>query len=435
MAEVEKININGVDYEVSDAAVRAALLGVADKVTLDKVANAVGVGEHKVYGIKINRKDSNPATRCTYLMDAAGMTPASMNFATGEFNYGDWSDVWFVKQNFPCMLNLDGTIAYRLDPNDYTKKLDGTESDIANADFAGNAMSAIPTVWIRQYQEGDFKYIFLSDAQINDEYHAFAHTKEDGTVREYVFLSMFNGVQVGDSTTLRSLSGVQPMHSKNAQNEIAYAVANGAGWFTKTWSQRNLIQCLMTMMFCNTNSQACLGNGNLNYVNDASLNYNKLPTGTLNDKGQFWGANDNLHQVKAFHIEGVWANIWDRVAGLVNDKGIIRAKMTAPYPTADLTNPAVFANYDVVGNIIPQGTSGGFISDTLMTQYGDIPYVASGSETTNECDGLWFNNAQLNYALVGGCCSNGSRCGLFYLSVNPAASNTAWHVGASLSFL
>lgn len=403
---------------------------VADKETLDKVARAVGVDdENKIYGIKINKKDSNPNTRCTYLGDAKGMTPASMNFTTGEFNYGDWADAWFVRGNFPCMLKPNGSVAYKLNPNDYSLKEDGTASDIADTTKDLNAMSAMPLVWIWQYEVGDFKYIYLANYKVNDNYHAYAHQREDGTIAPYVFMSMFKGAQIDASTTkLRSLSGLQPMYSKTAQNEVAYAQENGDFWYTKTWSQRNLMQCLLTMMFCSTNSQAKLGNGNLNYKEDSSIFYGVLQTGTLNDKGQFWGANDNTHQVKAFHQEAVWADQWDRIAGLINDKGVIKVKMTAPYNFDG-------ADYDVVAGITPKGTSGGYIKDTLMTEYGDMPFDASGSASTYECDGLWFNNEQVNYARVGGRCYDSSLCGLFCLLLNLAASVTYWSVGASLSCL
>ena len=402
---------------------------VADKDTLDKVARAVGVvGDNKIYGIKINKKDSNPATRCTYLGDAVGMTPASMNFATGEFNYGDWADAWFVKGNFPCMLNANGSVAYKLNPNDYTLKEDGTASDIADQTTGLNAMSAMPLVWIWQYEVGDFKYIYLANYKVNDNYHAYAHQREDGSIAPYVFMSMFKGSNPDDDGVLRSLSGFQPMYSKTAQNEVTYAQANGASWYTKTWSQRNLMQCLLTMMFCNTNSQAVLGNGNLNYQNDSTVYYGVLQTGTLNNKGQFWGANDNTHQVKAFHQEAVWADQWDRVAGLINDKGVIKAKMTAPYNFDG-------ADYNIVAGVTPKGTNGGYIKDTLMTEHGDIPFDASGSASTYECDGLWFNNGQVNYALVGGYCSASSHCGVFSLGLDCVASDANWAIGASLSCL
>lgn len=409
---------------------------VADKKTLDDVAKVLGVGERpKVYGIRIDRSNSNPATRCTYLADAVGMKPAKMNFTTGVFDYGDWGDVWFVKNNFPCMVKANGSVDYKLNPNDYTKKADGKDSDVANTAYAGNAMSAMPCVWIKQFMDGNYKYIYLSEYQVDETYHAYAHQTEDGDIVDYIYMSMFKGALVtGDSTNkLRSLSGLQPMHSKTAENEIAYAKVNGARWFTKTWAQRNLMQCLLTMMACSTNSQAVYGNGNLNY-DDSSDNptHGVLQTGTLNTKGQFWGANDNTHQMKAFHQEAVWADQWDRIAGMVNDNGTIKVKMTAPYPTSNLTTATSFDDYVPVGEQ-PQGTSGGYISRTVMSEHGDIPVQASGSATTYECDGLWFNNGQLNYALVGGDCSNSSRCGAFSLNLGDTASHAHWAFGASLS--
>ena len=403
---------------------------VADKETLDKVARAVGVdSENKIYGIKINKKNSNPATRCTYLGDAVGMTPASMNFATGEFNYGDWANVWFVRDNFPCMLESNGAVAYKLNPNDYSKKEDGSDSDISNAESGLNAMSAMPLVWIWQYEIGDFKYIYIANYKVNDNYHAYAHQREDGTIAPYVFMSIFKGVQVGSDTMLRSLSGMQPVHSKTAQEEVSYAQENGYAWYTKTWAQRNLMQCLLTIMFRSTNSQEKLGWGNLQYVNDPSQNYGKLETGTLNDKGQFWGRNDGEHQVKAFHQEAVWADQWDRIAGLINDNGVIKVKMTTPYNFDG-------SNYTVIAGVTPKGMNGGFIRGTLMTEFGDIPFDATGNSSSYECDTLWFNNSQVNYALVGGYCDGTAEtCGLYNLRLNALSSVSLWSVGASLSCL
>lgn len=404
---------------------------IADKPTLDKVARAVGVnvgGEDKIYGIRIDKTNSNPATRCKYLEDAVGMTPASMNFSTGEFNLGDWGDAWFVKNNFPCMVKTNGAIDYKLCPTDYTKKEDGTTaSDIANTSYTGNAMSAMPLVWIWQYELGNYQYIYLANYQVNENYHAYAHQKADGTVRDYVFMSIFKGSLIDTGTTLRSLSGQQPMYLKTERDEVTYATANGTSWYTKTWSQRNLMQCLLTMILCNTNSQSKLGNGNLNYNSKGSPTYGVLVTGTLNDKGQFWGADDNTHQMKAFHQEAVYGDQWDRIAGLINDNGLIKVKMTPPYNFDG-------EGYQTIGETL-SGTSGGYISKTIMSELGDIPVVSSGSASTYECDGLWFNNAQVNYAFVGGYCSYSSLCGAFCLDLGAAPSSANWNVGASLSCL
>ena len=114
-----------------------ARLYVADKETLDAVkADTTGILKQlqdadgkfsniKRYGIKINKADSNPDTRITYLYDAAGFTPAKMNFTDGSFDFGSWGEVFFVKQNRPVMLKADRTVAYELNHTDHSKKLDG----------------------------------------------------------------------------------------------------------------------------------------------------------------------------------------------------------------------------------------------------------------------------------------------------------------------
>ena len=80
------------------------------------------------------------------------------------------------------------------------------------------------------------------------------------------------------------------------------------------------------------------------------------------------------------------------------------------------------------------GTSGGYISKMEMaSDIGRIPTVVSGSETTYECDGCYFNNAIVAVALFGGHRSFASKCGLSCWNVsNPATSVNTYFV-ASLS--
>ena len=87
-----------------------------------------------VYGWHVDPSISDPAQAVTYLADAVGKTPAAMG--ASSFSYGDWADAFFMPR--PCMLRSDGTVAYYLDPNDYTKKADGSSSDVANDNFDGN---------------------------------------------------------------------------------------------------------------------------------------------------------------------------------------------------------------------------------------------------------------------------------------------------------
>lgn len=375
--------------------------------------------EYILYGYKINKKDSNPATRITYTEMAQGFTPAKMDYASGKFNYGSWANAWFVKENKPCMVKYDGTIDYYLNPNDYTKKEDGTSSDVANTSYGGNAMAIFPLVWFKRWEDSDYEYVNICNIQLDETYHAYAHTREDGSVMEYKLLSMFEGSYI--SSKLRSLSGQAVGVSQTAATEISYAKANGALWYTQSFSEWAMIGDLLRLISRSDDSQTAFGYGR-GGANAA------MATGSLNNKGQFFGysaAQSTVNAVKVFHIENFWGNVWNRIAGLMNLSGKIYTKEKPPYNTTG-------SGYTNTG-LTPGGTSGGYINLTKMLDAGRIGYNAAGSATTYACDGLWFNNSQADYALVGGRWNGSTLLGASYVHLGNAASHTHTNVGACLS--
>lgn len=417
------------------------IVKVADKETLDRthantnailaaVEEDVRVKNIVRYGMKINKADSNPTTRCTYLFDAVGMTPAAMNFTSGVFDFGDWGDVFFVKNNYPAMVRYDGTEDYKLDQNDHTKKEDGeTASDVSNTAYGGNAMSVFDgsgdkgKIWLSQYEIGNYEYIVISNAQYDESFNDDAYVREDGSHGNKLYFPMFGGSY--DGTRLRSLAGQKVMHTTSAATEIARAKANGAGWNIGSWSKRNLLNCLLKLMSKTDNSQAAFGQGQTSgYVDDASKNYGHLDTGTLKDKGQFFGYNDTTHEVKVFFIEKWWGNRWDRINGLLMKGGEILAKLTPPY---NLTGEG----YEKVG-IKFTGTSSGYQKATKSGRFGRLPKTVGGSSSTYTCDYFWWNDSITAVALVGGSCSSGASCGADYLLLNNSAGDASWSIGASV---
>lgn len=408
---------------------------VADKETVDAIkADTTGIlkalqdadgkfSSIKRYGVKINKADSNPDTRVTYLYDAVGMSPAKMIFAEGTFDYGDWGDKFFVKENYPVMLNADGTEAYKLNPNDYSLKADGTASDITDASTTLNAMSAFPLMWLCQYEIGNYEYIIVSDAQVDSSYQADAFRRADGSIAEKMYMPIYGGSY--DGAKLRSLSGKVLMYNTNAQTEINRAAANGSIWTIIPWSRRNLINSLLTIISKSENTQAKFGRGqDSGYVEDASVNYGHLPTGTLDDKGQFYGYNDGSHEVKVFHMEKWWGNRWDRVVGYICDNGRIKVKMYPPY---NLTgNGYIDTGVDACKD-------GGYQKDQYMTRWGRFPKSVGASSSTYLCAYYWINLTILAIALVGGHCISGAYCDASCVYLNHAATDAAWSVGASLS--
>lgn len=375
--------------------------------------------EYILLGFKINKTESDPNARVTYTEGAEGLTPASTNLTTGAVDLGGFSDFWFITENKPCMVKNDGTIDYYLDPNDYTKKEDGvTASDVSNTSYAGNAMAKIPLTWLKIWEDSTYIYVNICDTQLDEDYHAYAHTRKDGTVMDHIFLAMFEGSLT--SSKVRSLKGQSVMNSQTGANELTYAKANGTLWSTRSWSHHNLINMLLVLLFKSTNLQAKLGNGHYTGGSQAS---HLLTTGTISDKGQFYGTSGNV-AMKCFHIENYYGDQWERIEGCVtNGSTHICIKETPEYNTAG-------TGYTDTG-IVPSGTSGGYINSEQGFAYGVVPKTASGSDSTYTPDGLWY--AASCYAIVGGSCGIGLPVGPFALYLHAAVSDTGWAFGAALS--
>ena len=376
------------------------------------------------YGFCIEKKEAQPGYRVTYLGDAKGKEPAHMNYQTGEFDYGGWADVWFIKNNKPCMVKSSTRkIDYYLNPNNYELREDGSVSDVNNTSYAGNAMATIPLCYLYQYEEGDKQYCWICEKQFNSNYKAYAHTREDGSIAPYFYWPLFGASSI--SSVARSIGNQSLAQSQTAETQIKQAQANGTGWNIQSWSQRNLIQMLLILIGHSTDTQTTFGNGNCQQASSAS---GLLKTGTLEKYGQFWGSSDNNKQVKVFHCEGVWGDQWLRTNGVFNmaDGSGIIVKMVPPY---NLTG----SGYTKTG-IIPSGTSGGYISQTVMSEYGMIPSVYSGSGTTYYCDGGWFNNSQFDMLIAGACADDTPALGgALPFAVTDLPSRSDWRGGSALS--
>ena len=378
----------------------------------------------KRYGYRVKESEANPSSRVEYLFDAVGMTPAAMDYNAGVFNYGSWADLWVVRDNFPCMVKSDGSVDYQLNPNDYTlRATTGAASDVANVSYDGNAMSAIPLVWVKRYHEDGYRYVIFCETQYDEGYKAYAHTRPDGSISPYAYGPMFEGsIQ---SNKLRSLSGLAPTSSTTATAEVTAAQANGADWTITTWAFWNLIHDLLVLLGKSTNIQAVFGQG---HTTGGSSAADLLTTGALATKGQFYGTSDTLSSVKVFHMENFWGDRWDRMVGLIYDDGMYKVKMTPEGGGYNLTGDG----YDTIRKgITADAAGGGWVKNAQQTEHGLFPTVLSGSEATYDCDYHYYNPAIVSVPLVGGNCDNGARCGR-YLDVDLVAGSAGWSLGASL---
>lgn len=382
-----------------------------------------------IFGYRLDKNDPNTETRITYTDDCEGYTPAHMNYETGEFDYGSWGDSFIINSFRPVMLNYDGTVAYELNPNDYTKKLDGSRSEVDNINFNGNAMVEIKLMWVKRWEDENYEYFRVSDKKIDNTWTAYAHSYED-VVLDRIFMSMFECTLFDGK--LRSISNYQTMTNKTAQEEITAAQNNGDGWYTDDFSNRKLIEDLLFLIGKSTDSQRTFGEG---VTGETSI---KIP-GLLDKKGMFYGSTTptgslkSTDSVKVFHIENYWGNANKRTAGFIlKQSGDVLLKESPPY---NLTGEG----YKNIGVSITPTTSGG-IKETTMTKYGRFAKDGggntgfSGGTPTYIPDTFYTSNNNDNYITFGGSLYYGKECGISAFNANLTATEKNNSRSATLSF-
>lgn len=430
-----------------------------------------------IYGIHIDPDESDPEDAVTYLADAIGMTPAAMGQST--FNYGSWQNAFFMPK--PCMLKYDGTVDYYLDPNDFTKKLDGTASDVGNINYAGNAMMEFPKIWFK-FEAGTADgegYFYVSNQKVDNSYKCWCNMDADGNEIDHFYVHIYNGVIYDGkmrslsgmkltpwSTTAYSSSATYAVNSvvnydgkmwkcvtavKTAEEfdstkweqfafngnidgtqEVNSATANNttakSEWYIDTWCDRVLITALLYLMGKSLNLQATFGRGIDSGSQTAAEAY---VTGAANDKGLFYGSTSNGSTVvKVFGIENFWACKWHRTAGLIgNSSGGYSYKMTA-----STTDGSSVSGYNSNGNGYLTTTfnrpTNNYVRLMEFGAHGALPLnTTSATSTTYYCN---YFNTGTGFALVGGGSSNGVYCG-FCVNLNHAFGIRSWDISAALS--
>ena len=372
------------------------------------------------YGIKISKKEKNPDKRVTYIHDAKDLQPARMNFDTGVFEYGSWQGRAFAapENNYPCMVKADGTEDYKLMQEDYTKKEDGAASDVANTDYAGNAMAAFKGGWLCQYETEADEFIIWSNVKYDDAYNARHRKAKDGSIREGFYRHIYKPTLIDGKA--RSISGAEIMGGFTAQQERQLCKANGEEWEQSTWQQWNYIICLLKIMAKTDDLQAAYGYGNCD--NPA---WDVLPTGTLNDRGQFYGSREKDKQVKVFHTEALWGDKWERLAGLIVDNGTVKVHTHGEY---NFTGEGYKNIYRYMTNDFDYG----FVDGTVMTPYGRFPVSFNGSRHAYTADYGAIDAEIVSVPLVGGNCNGGLNCGA-YVHLSSTAGVASWRIAPGLS--
>lgn len=261
------------------------------------------------------RIDESTAT-VEYTDGASEWIPASMSGST--FDPGSVGGCWLFKNIRPCLLK-NGVVQYYLDPDDFSKRSDGTAADITSGND-GDVMIEFPLVYYKFYEEKSgnktWKGCKFSLTQPDNTYCANAYLSETGVIQQTMYMSAYEGTVV--SNKLRSLSGVEAARNTYSSYR-GYATSNGKGYQQQEWSKRVLLQSMFVMMFCNTDSQTALGIGK---SEDDSM------TGTMDKKGMVYSGSEGI---KFLGIEHFWGNIVKMCDGLDCVADSYCYKIHAPY--------------------------------------------------------------------------------------------------------
>lgn len=391
-----------------------------------------------VYGIYVDQSDSVEST-CVHQVancDNAGFTPLKINFTSNVENntlsWGSWQDSFIMPK--PCMLKHDGTVAYYLDPDDYTKKADGSASDVSNTSFDGEAMMEWVPIFTKVVNDtsNDRIYMYFSDDKDDENYECYSALKSDGSYAEHWYTPIYEGSVI--SSKMRSLStGAKPTSSTTMAGEMTAARALGDGWDITCWADEDLLRCLGILVTERLNSEAAIGAACGS--SSSALTHN---CGTANKKGMFFGhSGTSAYATKYFGMENWWGHRWRRCTGLLTNDYKVYVKMTKH--NGDGSTISDYSSTDVTGYInagvtVPAGNESYIKKMAGVKNAVTVPTVVSGaSSTTGYCDGFWSANA-LRAPVLGGSVNCGALVGLFAFAVNAAPSYSHWDVSASLSY-
>lgn len=293
------INANQTTYNTTIYCKMVWTPAIVFNLTWDQFDNSSSNnGKIMTISFDINSTDLSP--KGIYSDDAINMVAGSP----------EWDDFF---GHYPVLVK-NGIEVVRLDPNDYSKDIQGNSVDIESGS-SGDVMIAFPRRGLRISRNGSTISISFT-AEANDStYQYYAHTHNRDLDKFYV--GAYNGF-FDDNGRLRSLSGKIPTNSKSLPECREAAQLNGNNYEQFAFYQLVYLQAMFMMKYKNLDGQSSIGNGKEIVFGQAS----DLITGSMNNKGLDWGdTTSTVLGMKFAGIENFWGNMDSWVDGIIGTLG------------------------------------------------------------------------------------------------------------------
>lgn len=382
-----------------------------------------------------------------------------------------------------CVAN-GAKVNYYLDPNDWSKKADGTPSVLDGTD--GTVRVHIPKFYGKSGVEGNKRWVRISTVKCDDTwveipemlldaYRSTVNQTGNKAVSVVNTTAQFRGGgnrtandTYLDTDAFRSDLG-KPRTNISRANMRTYAANAGSEMLCYEY-YKWIFYWAWVIEYATFNSQATynaeltadgyhqggLGPGITDWNNNANgwSGYNGTypitPCGYCNDIGNFTGIKElvipetvvdesTTVPTKTFKVprwrgfDNPFGDIWTNLDGIILE----RTAANQPSSVYTTSNPSAFGDDNTAkGKMTVAGkeiASDGYTKDFDLGSKGEIiPSVVGGSATTYMCDYHWCNAAStsLRTLLVGGNATNGGSAGLglFY------SGNGVGYVGSSVGF-
>lgn len=364
-----------------------------------------------------------------------------------------------------CVAN-GAAINYYLDPNDWSKKADGTPSVLDGTD--GTVRVHIPKFYGKSGVEGNKRWVRISTVKCDDTwveipemlldaYRSTVNQTGNKAVSVVNTTAQFRGGgnrtandTYLDTDAFRSDLG-KPRTNISRANMRTYAANAGSEMLCYEY-YKWIFYWAWVIEYATFNSQATynaeltadgyhqggLGPGITDWNNNANgwSGYNGTypitPCGYCNDIGNFTGIKElvipetvvdesTTVPTKTFKVprwrgfDNPFGDIWTNLDGIISE----RTAANQPSSVYTTSNPSAFGDDNTAkGKMTVAGkeiASDGYIKDFDLGSKGEIiPSAVGGSATTYMCDYHWYNAAStpLRTLFVGGYAADGGHAGL-----------------------
>ena len=377
-----------------------------------------------------------------------------------------------------CLLNDNGTVNYYLNPNDWSKKLDGTASKLDGID--GQVMIEIPEHYRKFEEEGNIRRCYLSEGKVTgfhkvDKVYVGAfeaacdrtnsklasvcnETEQYRGGNNQADWDSLSKSQLGKCATAMTRATMRTRaraRGSNKWNIMDYNTSKTIFWlYFVEYANRNCQLPVNSELDSNGYRQGGLGSGatTLSSADWSAYDsyYPLLKCGASNSLASGSGEvlvtlpedykadiTVNLACNRYRGIENPFGHIWMNIDGVIYDiKAEADGGTSEMYITKDYTKfGETLAGFTKVGDV-PR--SEGYVTKLIFGEEGEFsPSARGGSSTTYWCD-YWYTSVtstSLRTLLLGGSCSYGAASGFGCCLSGAGVSNSGAVVGGRLCYL